>query len=79
MCVFSLLDYLTYKLGLMYLSDLRQPEKAREEKLKDILFRKISLEDFSEKDWVDAAEYLTGQKCFCREDAYQSLQTFLKE
>lgn len=59
---FCLLDYLSWKLGLLYLSDLRTlPEDGRS-RLRHILKERIELKDFPEAEWLDACEYITGRR-----------------
>lgn len=54
----DLLDYLTYMIGLTILSDLRSIfPNARLRKL----ISAIPLESCVEQEWIDAAQYLTGQ------------------
>lgn len=76
---FSLLDYLAYELGLMYISDLRIPVKVRKEKFHYIMRNKISLQDFENREWTDAAEYIIGGKYTDKSAAYQALLTYLSE
>ncbi len=75
----SLVDYLAYSLGIMYVSDLRYGEKVSKEKLSHILKRKISLDDFPEREWQDVCEYLTGEKKTTKEEARQKLLEYLRD
>ena len=56
----DLLDYLAYRMGCGVLSDLRlfrQSERLRR------LTAAIPLDSCSEREWLDAAQYLTGYDC----------------
>lgn len=59
---FCLLDYLSWKLGLPYLSELRTLPEAGRSRLGYILKEKTELKDFPEAEWLDACEYITGRK-----------------
>lgn len=73
----ALVDYLAYALGLEYISDLRFPEKLPQGKLRYLLEYKISAEDFPEKEWLDACEYLSGEKRDTKEEARRHILRFL--
>jgi len=63
----GLLDILTEKMNCTYLSDLRflpRPNQALRQAVAS-----LSLDDFSEYEWKDAAEYLCQVKCATEEDA----------
>lgn len=75
----SLVDYLAYKLDLTYISDLRFDIDLSREKLKYLLETRISLEDFSERDWLDACEYIAGEKRNSKEEAREHLFRYLSE
>ena len=73
----SLVEYLAYVLGLEYISDLRFPEKLPQGRLRYILECKISAADFPEKEWLDACEYLSGEKQDTGEEARSYILRFL--
>ena len=73
----SLLDYLAYALGLEYISDLRFPEKLPQGKLRYLLECEIPAEDFPEKEWLDACEYLSGEKRDTKEEARSYILRYL--
>ncbi len=75
----SLVDYLAYTLELEYVSDLHFPEKIKTAKLKYLLERELLLEDFPEKDWLDACEYMCGQRSHTKEEARQYMEKFVSE
>jgi hypothetical protein len=56
---FELLDYLAFKCGCMYLSDL--PAKCWQIPLFHAL-RKVTPEAFPVREWNDAVAYLTGEE-----------------
>lgn len=63
----GLLDILAEKMNCAYLSDLRflqQPNAT----LKQIV-ASMPLDDFSEYEWKDAAEYLCGVRCLNGEES----------
>lgn len=66
MFTIDLLDYLALKAEAPPLSELRRD--IYKWKLKDIL-EKISLEQCSEREWLDTARYLTGRTCSTVEEA----------
>lgn len=55
----SLLDYLAQRTGCLFLSDLRDLDRQRQDILLQTL-RSISPEDVPLKEWNDALTYLTG-------------------
>lgn len=57
----SLLDYLAYRTGRAFLSDLHYFQKGEQEYLYRIL-QQISPEDASLQEWNDALTYLTDAK-----------------
>ncbi len=59
---FCLLDYLSWKLGLPYLSEIRSLSAAGRWRLGYILEAKTHLADFPEAEWLDACEYITGRR-----------------
>ena len=74
----SLVDYLGEKMGCLYLSDLRQPERR-------LWLHEIILEcpadDFPLRDWLDALQYLTPlspSACMTSETVRTQLLDFLK-
>ena len=67
----GLLDILAEKMNCTYLSDLRflpRPNAA----LRQAVSR-LPLDDFSEYEWKDAAEYLCGVKCASAEDTRNTI------
>ena len=67
----GLLDILAEKMNCAYLSDLRflqQPNAT----LKQIV-ASMPLDDFSEYEWKDAAEYLCGVNCVSAEEAKNAI------
>ncbi len=72
----SLVDCLAYELGLDYLSDLHFPDKISAEKLRYLLEKRILAEDFPEKDWLDACEYICGKHSDTKEEAKQQMLEF---
>ena len=63
----DLLDYLAYQMGCVMLSDLRIfPQSER-------IAAAIPLDACSEREWLDAAHYLTGQNCSSATEARDSL------
>ena len=67
----GLLDILAEKMNCTYLSDLRflpQPNATLRRAVAD-----MSLDDFSEYEWKDAAEYLCGVNCASAEDARNTI------
>ena len=69
----GLLDILAEKMNCTYLSDLRflpQPNVALRQAVAS-----MPLNDFSEYEWKDAAEYLCGVKCT---NAKEARNTILK-
>ena len=75
----SLVDYLALELRLDYVSDLRFPDKLSVGKLNYLLNEKISSEDYPEKDWVDACEYLCGAKSKTRQEARRQIQEYISK
>lgn len=55
----SLLDYLSYKAGCMYLSDLRTLDNAQCCMLKRRM-EEIPADQFAAREWQDALDYLAG-------------------
>ena len=69
----GLLDILAEKMNCTYLSELRfllQPNEALRQAVAD-----ISLDDFSEYEWKDAAEYLCGVKCVSAKEARDTIMS----
>ena len=67
----GLLDILAEKMNCAYLSDLRflqQPNAT----LKQIV-ASMPLDDFSEYEWKDAAEYLCGVSCASAKEARETI------
>ena len=63
----GLLDILAERMACPYLSDLHflpRPNEALRQAVAN-----IPLDDFSECEWIDAAEYLCGVKCVKVEEA----------
>ena len=63
----GLLDILAEKMNCTYLSDLRflpQPNAALRQSVAS-----MPLDDFSEYEWKDAAEYLCGVRCLNGEES----------
>lgn len=70
----SLLDYLALRMGLTYLSDLRcAPVDAAQ--LGRILSA-IQPQRFTEREWLDACEYITGRKAGSSVEAREFLFCF---
>ena len=70
----GLLDILAEKMNCTYLSDLRflpWPNATLRQTLAS-----MSLDDFSEYEWKDAAEYLCGGKYQSAEDARKAVLSF---
>ena len=66
----GLLDYLAYQMGCAVLSDLRIfPQSERLHRIAAA----IPLDACSEREWLDAAHYLTGQNCSSAIEARDSL------
>ena len=69
----GLLDILAERMNCTYLSDLRflsQPNAALRQAVAD-----ISLDDFSEYEWKDAAEYLCGVNCVIAKEARDTIMS----
>ena len=69
----GLLDILAERMNCTYLSDLRflsHPNAALRQAVAD-----ISLDDFSEYEWKDAAEYLCGVKCVSAKEARDTIMS----
>ena len=67
----GLLDILAEKMNCTYLSDLwflPQPNAALRQAVAS-----LPLDDFSEYEWKDAAEYLCGVNCASAEDARNTI------
>ena len=67
----GLLDILAERMNCTYLSDLRflpQPNAILRRAVAD-----MSLDDFSEYEWKDAAEYLCGVKCVSAKEARDTI------
>ena len=67
----GLLDILAERMNCTYLSDLRflpQPNAALRQAIAS-----MPLDDFSEYEWKDAAEYLCGVKCVNVKDARDTI------
>ena len=67
----GLLDILAERMNCTYLSDLRflpQPNATLRRAVAD-----MSLDDFSEYEWKDAAEYLCGVKCVSAKEARDTI------
>ena len=75
----SLVDNLALELRLDYVSDFRFPDKLPVGKLNYLLNEKISAEDYPEKDWVDACEYLCGAKSKNRQEARRQIQEYISK
>lgn len=70
----SLLDYLALRMGLTYLSDLRcAPVDTAQ--LGRILSA-IQPQRFTEREWLDACEYITGRKAGSSVEAREFLFCF---
>ena len=52
----DLLDYLAYQMGCGVLSDLRLSQQSER-------LHRLPLGACSEREWLDAAQYLTGHDC----------------
>ena len=66
----GLLDILAEKMNCTYLSDLRFLPRPNEELRQAVAI--IPVNDFSEYEWIDAAEYLCGVKCVKVEEAREA-------
>ena len=69
----GLLDILAERMNCTYLSDLRflpQPNATLRRAVAD-----MSLDDFSEYEWKDAAEYLCGVKCVIAKEARDTIMS----
>ena len=69
----GLLDILAERMNCTYLSDLRflpQPNATLRRAVAD-----MSLDDFSEYEWKDAAEYLCGVKCVSAKEARDTIMS----
>ena len=67
----GLLDILTEKMNCTYLSDLRflpQPNAVLRQAVAS-----LPLNDFSEYEWKDAAEYLCGVSCASAKEARDTI------
>lgn len=73
----SLVDYLSLKLGLEYVSDLHFLKDSQKEKLRYLLEYKINEEDVPSSGWIDACEYISGKKCGTGGQARKELMEFL--
>ena len=69
----DLLDYLAYQMGCGVLSDLRLSQQS--ERLHK-LTAAIPLGACSEREWLDAADYLCGASCQSAEDARKAVLAF---
>lgn len=70
----GLLDILAEKMNCTYLSDLRflpWPNAALRQAVAS-----MPLDDFSEFEWIDAAEYLCGVKCVSAKGARNTILLF---
>lgn len=63
----GLIDILAEKMNCTYLSDLRFLPRPNEELRQAVAI--IPVNDFSEYEWIDAAEYLCGVKCVSVKEA----------
>lgn len=70
----DLLDYLAYQMGCGVLSDLRLSQQS--ERLHR-LTAAIPLGACSEREWLDAAQYLTGHDCASALEARNRLVRYL--
>lgn len=69
----GLLDILAGKMNCTYLSDLRflpRPNEALRQAVSS-----MPLDDFSEYEWKDAAEYLCGVKCVIAKEARDTIMS----
>ena len=69
----GLLDILAGKMNCTYLSDLRflpRPNEALRQAVSS-----MPLDDFSEYEWKDAAEYLCGVKCVSAKEARDTIMS----
>ena len=67
----GLLDILAERMNYTYLSDLRflpRPNAALRQAVAD-----MSLDNFSEYEWKDAADYFCGVKCASAKDARDTI------
>lgn len=70
----DLLEYLAFRIGAMYLSDLHNERYAY--RLQPILCG-MEIEHYSLRDWEDAIHYITGKQMgFC---SYEEVERFLRE
>ncbi|MFR1802367.1 MAG: hypothetical protein ACLSWS_10015 [Faecalispora jeddahensis] len=71
----GLLDTLAEKMQCEYLSDLRY--LPRPNMVLQCALAELSLEEFPESEWLDAALYLCGIKCADTAAAQRSMRSFL--
>ena len=67
----GLLDILAERMACPYLSDLHFLPRPNEELRQAVA--SMPLDDFSEHEWKDAADYLCGVKCISAEDARSAI------
>lgn len=68
-----LLDYLSGRLGLSYLSELHDLSAEQKEKMCRLLKEEVPLDRCTEAAWLDACEYITGEKADTAGAAYEKL------
>ena len=76
---FCLLDYLAWKLHLVYLSDLRKLSLTDKRRIADILSKLTDFTEFYPVEWLDACEYLTGRKAETAETARMQMLEYFSE
>lgn len=67
----ELLELLALKMDCEYLSDLRY--LPRPNAMLQRIVEPLPLDDFSEYEWIDAAEYLCGVKCKSFKDSLNAV------
>ena len=70
----GLLDILAEKMNCTYLSDLRF--LPRQNAILRQVVASMPLDDFSEYEWIDAAEYLCGVNCVSAKEAKNTILHF---
>ena len=67
----GLLDMLAERMNCTYLSDLRFLPRPNEALRQAVAI--IPVNDFSEYEWIDAAEYLCGVSCASAKEARETI------
>ena len=68
-----LIDHIAKRLKLDYISDLHFLDNTQRSRLLVVL---ENSRDYPEKEWIDACEYIAGQKCFSGKEAKEILSQY---